>query len=93
MSTNNQNNLLLRLASGSAIIASTLIFATSSQAGTLSVKPGFNQAVFSISNPDSSGTRYLGGLFTGYDSWDTGNAAVVDTDKGRVNIDFKVKLS
>ena len=40
---------------------------------------GFNGPINAISEPDSNGTRYVGGDFTAYGKWETGGSAVVDS--------------
>ncbi len=61
----------------SAVIASIVVllsFASVAQAiDRISVIPGFNDTVNAISQPDSNGTRYLGGNFTLFQPWDTGS--------------------
>jgi hypothetical protein len=46
---------------------------------------GFNGPVYAISEPDASGTRYLGGAFTDYAPWDTGHAALTDPTTGAID--------
>ena len=54
----------------------------------ISVIPGSNGVVHAISEPDSQGTRYLGGGFTAFDSWGTGGGGLVDNQTGLVNASF-----
>lgn len=57
---------------------------------------GFNGPINAISEPDSNGTRYVGGDFTAYGKWETGGGAVVyalwngETDPSYPNINGKV---
>ncbi len=75
-----------------AVVASgvvLLMFASVAQAiDRISVLPGFNAPVNAISEPDSNGTRYLGGNFTAFNPWDTGNGALVGASSGDVNLSF-----
>ena len=54
----------------------------------VSVEPGFNGTVRAISEPDSNGTRYVGGSFTAVDAYGTGTAGVTDLSSGAVNASF-----
>ncbi len=72
-----------------ASIVALLSFASVAQAiDRISVAPGFNGAVNVISEPDSNGTRYLGGTFTAFDAWGTGSGALVGASSGDVNLSF-----
>ncbi len=53
-------------------------FGTSTAQAALSYVPGANSSVYAISEPDSSGTRYVGGNFSAFNQWDTGGGAIVD---------------
>jgi hypothetical protein len=46
---------------------------------------GFNGAVHAISEPDASGTRYLGGEFTDFAPWNTGHGALTDPITGAID--------
>ncbi|MEI6626851.1 MAG: hypothetical protein WCO40_10955, partial [Thermoleophilia bacterium] len=54
----------------------------------ISVLPGPNGAVNVISEPDTNGTRYLGGSFTEFNPWDTGSGALVGVTSGAVDPSF-----
>ncbi len=72
-----------------ASIVALLSFASVAQAiDRISVIPGFNAPVNAISEPDSNGTRYLGGDFTAFDVWGTGSGALVGASSGDVNPSF-----
>ncbi len=72
-----------------ASIVVLLSFASVAQAiDRISVLPGFNGPVNAISEPDSNGTRYLGGDFTSFDAWGTGRGALVGASSGDVNPSF-----
>ncbi|MFZ4112268.1 MAG: beta strand repeat-containing protein [Ilumatobacteraceae bacterium] len=49
---------------------------------------GFNGEVKSISEPDTEGTRYLGGRFSAFNAWDTGPGVVVNSTSADVNVTF-----
>ncbi len=75
-----------------AVIASVVVllsFASAAQAiERISVLPGFNGPVNAISEPDSNGTRYLGGDFTLFQPWDTGGGALTSNTSGAVDPSF-----
>ena len=72
-----------------AAFALLLSFASAAQATVrISVAPGLNGPVHAISEPDSNGTRYLGGQFTAFDAWGTGGGALVGASSGDVNTTF-----
>ncbi len=72
-----------------ASVVAVLSFASVAQAtNRISVLPGFNGPVNAISEPDSNGTRYLGGNFTLFQPWDTGGGALVGASSGAVNPTF-----
>jgi outer membrane protein OmpA-like peptidoglycan-associated protein len=88
---------LLRKATGLgtslAVIATALIgsvvTATPAQAvERISKQTGFNARSWSVTSPDAQGNRYVGGDFTSYQAWDTGQAGLVDTTTGAVNAAF-----
>ncbi len=76
----------------SAVIASVvalLSFASVAQATErISLLNGFDHQVNAISEPDSNGTRYLGGEFTSFQPWDTGSGALIEASSGDVNRTF-----
>ncbi len=72
-----------------ASVALLLSFASAAHAvDRISVIPGFDRPVNAISEPDSNGTRYLGGSFTSFQPWNTGNGALVGASSGAVNPSF-----
>ncbi len=54
----------------------------------LTTLPGFNGRVSAISEPDASGTRYVGGNFTAWNAYDLGGSADVDATLGAVDARF-----
>ena len=76
----------------SALAAVALIFSAIASPALaverISVLPGPNGNVNVISEPDSNGTRYLGGSFTAFDPWDTGSGALVGATSGAVDPSF-----
>ena len=75
-------NVRARLLSAATAIAAAALIASALAAPALavdriSVIPGPNSYVNAISEPDSNGTRYLGGNFTAFDSWGTGGGALL----------------
>ncbi len=72
-----------------ASIVALLSFASVAQAiERISVVPGFNGPVNAISEPDSNGTRYLGGDFTLFQPWNTGGGALTSNTSGAVDPSF-----
>ncbi len=72
-----------------ASVVALLSFASAAQAvERISVIPGFNGPVNAISEPDSNGTRYLGGDFTAFDVWGTGSGALTSNTSGAVDPSF-----
>ncbi len=75
-----------------AVVASVVVllsFASVAQAiERISVVPGFNGPVNAISEPDSNGTRYLGGNFTAFQPWATGSGALTSNTSGAVDPSF-----
>ncbi len=70
-----------------ASVVALLSFASAAQANgveRISVLNGFGGSVNAISEPDSNGTRYLGGSFTSFRPWDTGGGALVGASSGDV---------
>ncbi len=49
---------------------------------------GFNARAWTLTQPDANGVRYVGGDFTSYKAWDTGNIAALSTTTGDVNPTF-----
>ncbi len=49
---------------------------------------GFNARSWSVTSPDSEGTRYVGGDFTSYQAWNTGSGAAIDATTGDVDPSF-----
>lgn len=95
--TSRRASSLLRKATGLgttlAIIATALIggvvTATPAQAvERISKQSGFNARAWSVTSPDAQGNRYVGGDFTSYQAWDTGQAGLVDATTGAVNAAF-----
>ena len=82
----------LSVQAATALLASFVLllsFASVAQAiPRISVAPGLNGPVNAISEPDSNGTRYLGGAFTAFDAWGTGGGALVGASSGDVNTSF-----
>lgn len=54
----------------------------------ISKMTGFNGRVWTITEPDSNGIRYLGGDFSSYNAWQTGNGAWVNKTTGDVETNF-----
>lgn len=54
----------------------------------ISKQTGFNARAWSVTSPDAQGIRYVGGDFTSYQAWDTGQAGLVNTTTGEVNASF-----
>ena len=82
-----------RLLSAATAIAAAALIASALAAPALAVDrispvPGANGYVNAISEPDSNGTRYLGGSFTAFDSWGTGGGALVGATSGAVDPSF-----
>ncbi len=74
-----------------AAVVLLLSFASAAQANgadRISVLPGFNGPVNAVSEPNSNGIRYLGGNFTTFQPWRTGNGALVAASSGDVNPTF-----
>lgn len=49
---------------------------------------GFNARAFSVTTPDSTGTRYIGGDFTSYQAWETGFGVAVGATDATVDASF-----
>ena len=65
------------------------VHVASAQATTrIAIAPGFNDGVRAISEPDATGTRYLGGSFTAFDAWNTGGGALTNATSGAVDTSF-----
>ncbi|MBU6338129.1 MAG: hypothetical protein KGR19_10025, partial [Acidobacteria bacterium] len=77
---------------GLAIAASAVLLSAAAapiaSADRISRVDGPNGPVLAISEPDSNGTRYLGGDFTSFSSWGTGGGALVNDTSGAVNASF-----
>jgi hypothetical protein len=74
--------LALALLAGLAFM---LLLASGARAtDRISITQGPNSIVRTISEPDTNGTRYLGGGFTAFDPWDTGSGALVGMTSGAV---------
>ena len=58
--------------------------AAASSQQRISPMGGVNGSVAVISQPDSAGTRYIGGTFTRANPWDTGRGVALGTGSGRV---------
>ncbi|NCX04657.1 MAG: hypothetical protein EBW68_02620, partial [Actinobacteria bacterium] len=75
-----------------AIALSVVALTTAPQATAavtrISTIPGANGTIYAISEPDSVGTRYIGGDFTAFNSWGTGGGSLVDNQTGSVNSSF-----
>ncbi len=54
----------------------------------ISQRPGFNARAWTLTQPDANGVRYVGGDFTSYNAWNTGNVAALSTATGQVNRSF-----
>lgn len=54
----------------------------------ISRQSGFNARAWTLTPPDANGVRYVGGDFTSYNAWDTGNIAALSTSTGQVNASF-----
>ena len=92
--SNSKKSRLAKLAASSistlALVASALIGATMTAAPAQAVQritkqTGFNGRAWSVTSADSQGVRYIGGDFTSYQAWNTGQAAVVDATTGEVD--------
>jgi hypothetical protein len=64
---------------GVMFLYAVLLFVTSegTAENRINKTGGFNGPINAISEPDSNGTRYVGGDFTAYGKWETGGSAVV----------------
>jgi hypothetical protein len=70
-------------------IAVLFFFTEEGSADRITKTNGFNGPINAISEPDSNGTRYIGGEFTAYGQWETGGSAVVDAlSEGSVDPSF-----
>jgi outer membrane protein OmpA-like peptidoglycan-associated protein len=81
------------LVSTTAMIATALVGAVVTAAPAqavdrISKQTGFNARAWSVTSPDAQGIRYVGGDFTSYQAWDTGQAGLVNTTTGEVNASF-----
>lgn len=67
------------LLKGVFVLYAVLLFFTSEGTAQSRINKtgGFNGPINAISEPDSNGTRYVGGDFTAYGKWQTGGSAVV----------------
>lgn len=82
-------SLSLLLGTLTAIATITVAAAPEAQAtNRISQQTGFNARAWTVTSPDASGTRYVGGDFTSYKAWDTGNGAAVDATTGVVDPTF-----
>ena len=54
----------------------------------ISRQTGFNARSWTLTQPDANGIRYVGGDFTSYKAWGTGNIAALSTTTGEVNPQF-----
>ena len=54
----------------------------------ISRQTGFNARSWTLTQPDANGIRYVGGDFTSYKAWNTGNIAALSTTTGEVNPQF-----
>lgn len=54
----------------------------------LSKMVGFNGRAWTLTEPDSNGTRYIGGDFTSYNPWLTGTGAWTDPTSGQIDPSF-----
>ena len=69
-----------------ALVATSLSAASPAQAvQRITKQTGFNGRAWSVTSADSQGIRYVGGDFTSYQAWNTGQAAVVDATTGEVD--------
>ncbi|MEI6664278.1 MAG: delta-60 repeat domain-containing protein, partial [Actinomycetes bacterium] len=78
----------LTLAAAATCALVVMIAPQASAAQRVKVLPGFNGTVNAISEPDSNGTRYIGGAFTAYNALDTGYGAVADTTSAAIQTQF-----
>ena len=68
-----------------ALIGATIGAAPAQAVQRIDKQTGFNGRAWSVTSPDSQGIRYVGGDFTSYQAWNTGQAAVVDATTGEVD--------
>jgi len=54
----------------------------------ISQQTGFNARAWTLTQPDANGVRYVGGDFTSYKAWNTGNIAAISTSTGQVDPSF-----
>ena len=76
-------------ASLTAVVARDITSAPQAQATTqLSQQVGFNARAWTLTQPDDSGIRYIGGDFTSFNAWNTGKGAWTDPATGDVDATF-----
>ena len=81
-----------RIARGlAAVVALGALLVVAGQAlavDRISQMPGFNARAWTVTQPDANGVRYVGGDFTSYKAWQTGNGVAVDASTGAVDASF-----
>lgn len=77
---------LATIASG--VVAPVVTAPSASATTRLTQQPGFSARAWTVTSPDSTGTRYVGGDFTSYQAWETGFGAAVDPTSGEVDPSF-----
>jgi len=82
-------SLSLVLGTLTAVAALAVVSAPDAQAtNRISQQTGFNARAWTVTVPDATGTRYVGGDFTSYKAWDTGRAARVSLSDASVDPTF-----
>lgn len=72
----------------SALLGATINAQPAQAVQRIDKQTGFNARAWSVTSADAQGNRYIGGDFTSYQAWNTGQAGVVNTTDGQVNPSF-----
>ena len=82
-------SVALVAASLTAIAVAEVASAPAAEAtNRITQQSGFNARAWTVTSPDSTGTRYVGGDFTSYKAWNTGVGGVVDATSAAVDPTF-----
>ncbi len=80
--------LTLTLLATSVVVLQPVFAEPASAVDRIQKQTGFNARAWSVTSPDAQGIRYVGGDFTSYQAWNTGQGAAVDATTGEVDPSF-----